>query len=302
MNDKRQQKAREAALDVVKRERALVEGGDAQAARDVREHRVRGRGLLLPEREDRLAVDDVYNVEVDLADMGVEVKPKVATILGYGAVGKATADQLRARGYEVWVDDTSPAAMERAREDGCLATTRDEALAHGRLLYGCTGRGALTEDDYAKLPDGAVLANAASGNHELGATSTACLIPVPVPDDGDTSSDESDRNDSNDNDDDNNNNDDNNNDDNNNDDNHNNDPPPPPSEGEGEGEDNDDTGATCSENSDCDNNTCLKGVDEDGNFTDFGYCTKPCESFADCPTFWDCTDVGNAVGTFCVQD
>jgi hypothetical protein len=71
--------------------------------------------------------------------------------------------------------------------------------------------------------------------------------------------------------------------------------------GGGDDEDEDDTGAFCSDNADCDT-ACLFGFDEDGNQTDFGYCTKPCESFADCPTFWDCEEVGNAVGTFCIQD
>jgi hypothetical protein len=49
-----------------------------------------------------------------------------------------------------------------------VATDRETALRNAHLLYGCTGRGAITEDDYELLPDGAILANAASGNHELG--------------------------------------------------------------------------------------------------------------------------------------
>ena len=35
---------------------------------------------------------------------------------------------------------------------------------------------------------------------------------------------------------------------------------------------------------------------------DFGYCTKTCMSFTDCPDFWDCTEVGNASGLYCVQN
>jgi hypothetical protein len=34
----------------------------------------------------------------------------------------------------------------------------------------------------------------------------------------------------------------------------------------------------------------------------FGYCTKTCESFTDCPTFWDCERVGNASAKYCVQN
>jgi hypothetical protein len=69
----------------------------------------------------------------------------------------------------------------------------------------------------------------------------------------------------------------------------------------GGGGSSDDVGAFCSANADC-NTACLFGTDENGNQTDFGYCTKPCESFTDCPTFWDCAEVGNAIGTFCIQD
>jgi len=32
-----------------------------------------------------------------------------------------------------------------------------------------------------------------------------------------------------------------------------------------------------------------------------GYCTKECESFTECPTFWKCKEVGNASGTYCVK-
>ena len=67
------------------------------------------------------------------------------------------------------------------------------------------------------------------------------------------------------------------------------------------GDDNDDIGAFCDANDDCDT-ACLFGFDENGNQTDFGYCTKRCDSFADCPTFWSCEEVGNANGTFCIED
>lgn len=93
---------------------------------------------------------------------------RVASVFGYGAVGKAVADRLRARGFTVHVHDPDPAAMARAAADGCVAKSRADALAHGRLVYACSGRGALRPEDFEHLPDGAVLANAASGNHELG--------------------------------------------------------------------------------------------------------------------------------------
>lgn len=112
----------------------------------------------------------------ELTEAGVEVKPREATILGYGAVGKGTAEALRRRGYTVHVYDTSEEAMKAAAKDGFVTGTRDEMLKHGHLLIGCTGHGSLVPTEFKKLPKGAVLANAGSGNYELG-------MNVKLPDD-----------------------------------------------------------------------------------------------------------------------
>lgn len=95
--------------------------------------------------------------------------PRSATIIGYGAVGKATADALRRRGFPVRVFDIDPERMAQAEADGCTTGSREEVLAQAELLISATGRTTLTPDEYdALLPDRAILVNAASGNHELG--------------------------------------------------------------------------------------------------------------------------------------
>jgi hypothetical protein len=33
-----------------------------------------------------------------------------------------------------------------------------------------------------------------------------------------------------------------------------------------------------------------------------GFCTATCDSFADCPAFWDCEELANAAGKYCVQN
>lgn len=98
----------------------------------------------------------------------IEQQGKTATIIGYGAVGVATAAALKRRGYDVAIVDTDPDRLEAARRDGHLTPTKDEALGFGALVFGCTGRTVLTPDDFGKLKDGAVLINGASGNHEFG--------------------------------------------------------------------------------------------------------------------------------------
>lgn len=111
-----------------------------------------------------------HSIETALSDIhpDLKVEPKVAAIIGYGAVGKATSDALRRRGYQVHVYDTDPAKLEQARADGCTPGTREAVLAKGHLLVSCTGRTTITPEEYGLLPKGAILANAASGNHELG--------------------------------------------------------------------------------------------------------------------------------------
>lgn len=54
-------------------------------------------------------------------------------------------------------------------------------------------------------------------------------------------------------------------------------------------------GATCQHNSDCDSNTCFVGS---GNL---GYCTKMCNSWSECPSFWECKRAANAPQTICMQ-
>jgi S-adenosylhomocysteine hydrolase len=96
------------------------------------------------------------------------ITPKIACLIGYGAVGKATAAALMKRGYQVVVTDTDPARRAAAQKDGCTPLPRTEALAQAHLLVSATGRTTITPAEYDLLPDHAVLLNAASGNHELG--------------------------------------------------------------------------------------------------------------------------------------
>ena len=59
-----------------------------------------------------------------------------------------------------------------------------------------------------------------------------------------------------------------------------------------------DFGDTCQGPEDCLYGACL--VRNDGDIA--GYCSATCESFTDCPTFWDCGELNNAAGTYCIQD
>jgi hypothetical protein len=54
-------------------------------------------------------------------------------------------------------------------------------------------------------------------------------------------------------------------------------------------------GDQCTSDADCADNACLFAGD-----VDYGFCSKVCDSFADCPSFWECEPVGNASANYCV--
>ncbi len=68
--------------------------------------------------------------------------------------------------------------------------------------------------------------------------------------------------------------------------------------GGGGGSDKKATGETCEVNSECEGSVCL--VRGSGDI--LGYCSNRCENFSDCPTFWDCEELANAAGKYCVED
>ncbi|MBE2249999.1 MAG: hypothetical protein IAE78_10645 [Myxococcus sp.] len=56
-------------------------------------------------------------------------------------------------------------------------------------------------------------------------------------------------------------------------------------------------GELCRSVDDCAGASCLVRVQGDVS----GYCSKQCNSFSECPTFWDCTEITNGAGKRCQQ-
>ncbi len=95
-------------------------------------------------------------------------KPKEATVIGYGAVGKAVAAALLARGVEVHVYDRDPTRLQGLPPGIVGHSNKAEALMHGGVTVSCVGSRTLQPEDWDWLPNGAVLVNAASADDELG--------------------------------------------------------------------------------------------------------------------------------------
>lgn len=58
----------------------------------------------------------------------------------------------------------------------------------------------------------------------------------------------------------------------------------------------DKVGSQCVKNADCPSNACLFKQN-----ASYGYCSKTCQSFTDCPTFWTCEAVQNGSSKYCTQ-
>ena len=56
-------------------------------------------------------------------------------------------------------------------------------------------------------------------------------------------------------------------------------------------------GELCQGVNDCAGTSCLVRVQGDVS----GYCSKQCNSFSECPTFWDCAEISNGAGKRCIQ-
>jgi hypothetical protein len=57
-------------------------------------------------------------------------------------------------------------------------------------------------------------------------------------------------------------------------------------------------GELCQGVNECAGTSCL--VRRQGDVS--GYCSKQCNSFSECPTFWDCKEISNGAGKRCVQE
>lgn len=86
---------------------------------------------------------------------------KEVVVVGYGWVGRGVAHRMRGMGARVTVVEVNPFRALEAHFDGYKVTTMDEAARTGDIFITCTGNiNVITEEDFKKMKDGALLANA----------------------------------------------------------------------------------------------------------------------------------------------
>ncbi|NNE20940.1 MAG: hypothetical protein HKN10_20915 [Myxococcales bacterium] len=136
----------------------------------------------------------VANAAVDAAKNAPTVQKEgdekrlTVAVIGYGAIGKATVNQLVTEkiGQHLHIVDTHPAARSAATERLCKANNKApivpsdpdkppvcsvHATLHPDTKYdlviGCTGRGSFTPDDRKRLADKALLVSGSSASIEF---------------------------------------------------------------------------------------------------------------------------------------
>jgi adenosylhomocysteinase len=93
---------------------------------------------------------------------------RTLVLLGYGATGKGIAQRARGAGADVIVCEVDPMRALEARMDGYAVMPALEATERGEVFVTVTGsRGVLGERHFARMKDGAVLANAGHFDVEI---------------------------------------------------------------------------------------------------------------------------------------
>jgi adenosylhomocysteinase len=92
-------------------------------------------------------------------------------VCGYGWVGKGVAAKARGMGAAVTVTEVDPVKALEAKMDGFEVTTLLAAAPHGDLFVTCTGQtGVIRKEHFARMKDGAILANAGHFDVEIDAS------------------------------------------------------------------------------------------------------------------------------------
>jgi adenosylhomocysteinase len=93
---------------------------------------------------------------------------KTIAVLGYGETGRGIADRARGAGAQVIVCEVDPMRALEARMEGYEVMPAREAAARGDVFVTVTGsRDVLRAEHFARMKDGAVLANAGHFDVEI---------------------------------------------------------------------------------------------------------------------------------------
>jgi len=117
--------------------------------------------------------DNLYGCRESLVDSikratDVMVAGKLAVVLGYGDVGKGSAQSLRGLGATVWITEVDPICALQAAMEGYRVVTMDEAASQADIFVTASGNyHVITHDHMAAMKDQAIVCNIGHFDNEI---------------------------------------------------------------------------------------------------------------------------------------
>lgn len=117
--------------------------------------------------------DNLYGCRESLVDgikraTDVMIAGKVAIVVGYGDVGKGSAQALRALSAQVWITEIDPICALQAAMEGYRVVTMDYAAEHGDIFVTCTGNyHVITHEHMLQMKDQAIVCNIGHFDNEI---------------------------------------------------------------------------------------------------------------------------------------
>ncbi len=117
--------------------------------------------------------DNLYGCRESLVDgikraTDVMVAGKVAVVLGYGDVGKGSAQSLRGLGATVWITEIDPICALQAAMEGYRVVTMDDACSQGDIFVTTTGNvDVITHEHMKQMKNQAIVCNIGHFDSEI---------------------------------------------------------------------------------------------------------------------------------------
>lgn len=117
--------------------------------------------------------DNLYGCRESLVDSikratDVMIAGKIAVVLGYGDVGKGSAQSFKGLGATVWVTEVDPICALQAAMEGYRVVTMDEAASMGDIFVTATGNiDVITEKHMQAMKNQAIVANIGHFDSEI---------------------------------------------------------------------------------------------------------------------------------------
>jgi adenosylhomocysteinase len=108
-----------------------------------------------------------YSAEKILREQGVLLRNRSALVIGYGKVGRGTAQGLLQRGLPTQAFDIDPIRNTVAAGDGMLIPSESAIFETANIIFGCTGAQSLSRSDLARLQSGTFLVSCSSKDVEF---------------------------------------------------------------------------------------------------------------------------------------